>query len=200
MAKVKGIQNIKKKMEQFKGKGRTGFFKLEDDGDSCLVRFLHADEDDFEIYIVHKVKIQGKDRWVECTEDETCPLCQSGNKPQLRMFLYMIDRRDGEVKLWERGQTFIPLILDNIAEYGKLNERDFKIVRHGKKGDTQTTYTLFPKDKKVEDDLPERPQVCGENGFILSKSHEDMVKIAKGTYTPSNNGGDEDRETGTDIF
>jgi hypothetical protein len=199
--KLTGIEEIKQAMEKFKGNGgeRIPFFdSLKNDGDSCLVRFLHKGEDDLNVYVVHKVKINDKDRWVECTGDETCPLCMAGSRPQLKMFLLLVDRTDGQIKLWERGQKFIPTMINLIKEYGNLDERDYKIVRNGAKGDTATTYTLFNRDKEAQE-LPERPEVSGENNFVLHKSLDVMEQIARGTYVPAQDTASSTRSA-TDLF
>ena len=181
---VKGIEAIKKAMEKYQGGGgKTKFFSLPDNGDTAQVRYLHTDDNDLNIMVVHKVKINEKDRWVVCTEDDNCPLCLSGNMPQLRMFLYLIDRRDGELKLWERGKTQIPEILGFIERYGNLNSRDYEIVRHGRKGDPKTRYQHFPMDKKKAE-LPEKPEVAGDKGFVLVKTIAEMKQIVAGTYDP----------------
>jgi hypothetical protein len=162
------------------------------------VRFLHKDYEDLNIYLAHKVTINGKERWVDCTGDETCPLCLAGSRPQLKMFLLLIDRTDGQIKLWERGQKFFPTMMNLIREYGHLDERDYKIVRNGAKGDTNTTYSLFSRDKEPQE-LPERPQIAGENSFVLVKSIEVMEQIAKGTYVPAQDSSSSTRKP-TEVF
>jgi hypothetical protein len=181
--KFKSLQDAVKHFEEVSGSTRNEFFTLADHGDTATVRFLHEGEEDLDWYILHKVKIQEKDRWVKCTEDEQCPLCKAGNRPQLKIFLQLVDKRDGKIKTWERGQKFIPKIISIINRYGNLNSRPYDIERMGKKGDTKTDYNLFPHDKDgKEANLPERQELVGENGFILEKSIEDMKKIAEGTY------------------
>lgn len=189
---IKGIENIKKALEKYKGSGQRKFFSLQDDGDAANVRFLNGDENDLNIYVVHRVKLGDRDRYVQCTQDDSCPLCRAGNPALLRMFLFLIDRRDGEVKMWERGRAFIPEILGFIHRYGALNNRDYEIVRHGKAKSTDTKYQLFPADKSPEPNLPQMPEIAGPDKFILVKSLEEMKAIADGTYVhqpqPRNNG------------
>lgn len=203
---IKGIDNIKKALDKYKGAGKSKFFSLEDDGDTATVRFLHKGEDDLNALIVHRVKINGKERSVECTGDEeTCPLCQASNGnrdisfPQVKMFLYLIDRRDGEVKLWERGRQGIPDILGLVSRYGDLNNRDYEIQRHGKKKDTNTKYQLFPLDKKVERNMPQRPEVVGEKAFVLRLPIEKLEEIAAGTYAPETKSGNS-ADSREDVF
>jgi hypothetical protein len=198
---IKGIDNIKKALEKYKGSGKRKFFSLSDDGDTANVRFLNGDENDLNIYVVHKVKIGDNERYVKCTEEEDCPLCQAGNYPQLKMFLFLIDRRDNEVKMWERGKTFIPEILGFIQRYGSLNSRDYEIVRHGKAKSQDTKYQLFPLDKKAEKNLSQMPEICGDNKFILVKTISEMREIANGTYVlpAAGKGKDADKDP-EDVF
>lgn len=206
---IKGIDNIKKALEKYKGTGKSKFFQLEDDGDTATVRFLHKGEDDLNVLVVHKVKINGKERQVECIADENgngCPLCvaSQGNReisfPQVKMFLYLIDRRDGEVKLWERGRQGIPDILGLVSRYGDLNNRDYEIQRHGVKKDTNTKYQLFPMDKKAERNLPQRPEVAGEKNLVLRLPADKLEAIADGTYAPEAKGNSAAADTGEDVF
>jgi hypothetical protein len=89
-------------------------------------------------------------------------------------------------------------MINLIKEYGNLDERDYKIVRNGAKGDTATTYTLFNRDKEAQE-LPERPEVSGENNFVLNKSLDVMEQIARGTYVPAQDTASSTRSA-TDLF
>lgn len=191
---IKGIEGIKDALEKFKGGGKTGFFQLADDGDSAKVRFLNGGEDDLCAEIVHSVQINGKKRYVVCSGEDDCPLCQAVRDkaanvsyPAVKMFLQLIDRRDGAVKLWERGRKGIPDIIGFVTRYGSLNNRDYEIVRHGKKNDVETTYQLFPMDKS-EEELPEKEEIIGENAFVLKLSKSDMKKVVNGTFTLQSGG------------
>jgi hypothetical protein len=103
----------------------------------------------------------------------------------LRLFLQVFDTRDGKLKIWERGQTFVPKILGLMNKYGSLIERPFEIQRFGKKGDTKTTYEIYPLDKdgKSSVDFPPPTQLLG--GFVLKKSHDEMRAILAGDYDSS---------------
>lgn len=205
MSKFSSLHDALKHFEENNGGGRNSFFVLKDDKDTAVVRFLHEGEDDLDWYIVHRVEIEDKPRYVQCTEQSDCPLCKSGNKPQLKLFLQLVDKRDGQIKTWERGQKFIPKILSTINRYGNLCSRPYEIERLGKKGDTKTDYQLYPldQDNKTLDELPQRQKLLGENGFILQKSYSDMEKIAQGTYKYENVEPEPRQRTersGSDIF
>jgi hypothetical protein len=171
---------------------KAGWFSLKDDGDAANVRMLHkgqigtepdgSPKYDLDVLEVHKMDVDGsgRDRTILC-KGEDCEICKAGNKPQLRMFLQMInlDEKDKEkqLQLWERGITDIKQVLGIIEEYGDLNARDIKIKRSGAKGSLKTTYQYFPKDKS-ERDLPEKQELVGS--LILDLSKEEQIKAIEG--------------------
>lgn len=172
---------------------KTGWFQLKDDGDTATVRLLHKGEVgveegtqepkfDFPVYEVHKLDVDGsgRDRTVLC-KGESCEICRAGHKPQLRMFLQMInlDEKDKEkqLQLWERGIMDIKALIGLAGEYGDLTERDIKIKRSGAKGSMKTTYQYFPKDKK-ERELPEPQELVGS--LILDLDKEDQIRAIEG--------------------
>ena len=190
---------------------KTGWFQLKEDGDTATVRLLHKGQVgveegtgeptyDFPIYEVHKMDVDGsgRDRTILC-KGEGCELCKSGNKPQLRMFLQMVNLdekdKDKQVQLWERGLTDIKQMLGLTGEYGDLTQRDIKIKRSGAKGSLKTTYQYFPKDKS-ERDIPEPQDLVGS--LILDLDREDQIKAIEGRLQLSkgNNGNDESSNSG----
>ena len=178
MAKaIRGIETIKNVMDKYSSSSAE-FFSLRDDGETATVRFLHKDDNDLDIYIVHKVKLAGKDRYVYClaSEDEPCPLCKAGFRPTIRIILTLLDYRDNKVKIWDRGKTEISNILGLITRYGNLSERKFDIVRHGKMRDPKTTYQFFPHDADNEE-VPKREPIIGPNAFILEKTAEELESM-----------------------
>lgn len=108
-------------------------------------------------------------------------LSKSGNKPQLRMFLQMINKdekdKDKQVQLWERGLTDIKNLIGLAGEYGDLTKRDIKIKRSGAKGSLKTTYQYFPKDPS-EMEIPEPQNLVGS--LILDLDREDQIKAIEG--------------------
>lgn len=183
------INDLASAMKKYQGgsSDKTEFFALENDRDSAVIRFLHGEELEAEKdwFVVHQIEVNGKKRWLECSQENDCPMCLSGNKAVLRLFLQIYDSRDGKLKVWERGQTFIPKIVGLMSKYGRLSDRPFEIQRFGKKGDPKTTYEIYPLDKdgKTIADFPERVTLKG--GFILTKSHAEMRAFLVGdTDTP----------------
>lgn len=205
-----GLQTLLKKYEST---GKTGWFtQLKDDGDTANVRFLHKGQTgvdsmgeptyDLPIYEVHKLDVDGsgRDRTVLC-KGEGCELCKAGNKPQLRMFLQMVnlDETAHPVQLWERGITEIKNLLGITQEYGDLSARDFKIKRNGVKGSTKTTYQFFAKDKS-ERELPEPQNLVGS--LILDLDRDEQIRAIEGRLQLNRgNGSNNDNNTdSTRVF
>lgn len=180
MARI-DINNLDQVMEQFSG-GGAGFFALKNDKDCAKVRFLHTDQHSLDIMIVHQAEVNGKKRWISCLSDEThqCPLCKAGNQQVLKLFLQLEDLRDGKRKIWERGKTFIPTIIGMMNKYGDLNNRVYEIERHGKAGDTKTSYQLYPLDRDGITSEHAREELIGPDKFVLELSYEEMEVLAKG--------------------
>lgn len=192
------IRNLKDAMDKYESQGNNSFFTLKDDKDTAIVRFLHEGEEDLDWYICHQAEINGKKRWVQCTEESNCPLCRAGNKPQLKLFLQLVDSRDGQTKTWERGQKFIPKVLGLIDRYGDLCNRNYEIERMGKKGDTKTDYALYnlDKDDKTLADLPERQKLAvDDKSFILVLDHEAMTQVAEGSYVVPSSGNNNNQQS-----
>ena len=199
-----GLQDLINKYDNG-GISKAGWFQLKDDGDTATVRLLHRGEVgvedgtqepkfDFPIYEVHKLDVDGsgRDRTVLC-KGESCELCKSGNKPQLRMFLQMVNLdekdKDKQVQLWERGLTDIKNLIGLAGEYGDLTQRDIKIKRSGAKGSMKTTYQYFPKDKS-ERDIPSPQNLVGS--LILDLNREDQIKAIEGRLQLKKGGDTED--------
>ena len=205
-----GVASLLKKYDNGGTKG--GWFQLKDDGDSATVRLLHrgeigTDENgetdyDFDIFEVHKLDVDGsgKDRTCLCT-GESCEFCKSGNKPQLRMFVQMLnldeENKEKQLQLWERGITDIKNLIGLTGEYGDLTKRDIKIKRSGAKGSKQTTYQYYPKDPK-ERELPEKQKLVGS--LIMDLSPEDQIKAIEGRLVTKNGNDDEDGAGATRVF
>ncbi len=179
MGRIKGRDQIKEYMKKYSG-GGVDYFSLKDDGDTAKVRILHEDDSDLEVILVHKVEVEGNERWIECLEED-CPFCETYTKPTIKLFIILYDHADEKLKCWERGPSMLDQLFGFIDRYGHLNNRDYDIVRHGKKGNKKTTYQLFPGDEKgpIKDskgneiEMPERPKVYGR--FVLQMTKEEML-------------------------
>lgn len=158
---------------------KVSWLSLKNDGDSAMVRILHKDADDFDVYEVHEVEIDGFKTKVKCL-GEGCPLCNALGNPKLRMFLQMIDLSDNSHKIWERGVQDIKALLSEIEENGDLNRRQYKIKRNGVKGSTQTTYQYYAKDL-LQGEAPARVKVLGY--YVRELTAEQMVQALNGTFS-----------------
>lgn len=178
---------------KFASNGNGGFFSLADDGDIARVRFLYEEEDgsDVDYYLVHRVEIDGKERYVNClavddeghVNKEDCPLCQAKYKMQEKLFLQLYNVDKGEVQVWERGKNFVKKLMSYINRYKHLCAQEFEIERKGKKGDTGTTYELFNLDKDnmtLAEFEHERQELLG--GLILDCTPDEMYDILDGVY------------------
>lgn len=182
MAKTNNLMDA---FEKYKSTGNNEFFTLADDGDTAIVRFLYSSFEELDWFVVHETEIGGKKRWVECTEEPDCPLCAQSGRPQLKLFLQLVQKgKEDTVMTWERGQRFIPQIQELFQNHGDLTQQIFEIERKGKKGDANTKYIIHHiAESKVDmESLPERQVFLGEDGFILQKTHKQMREILAGNY------------------
>ena len=182
MAKTNNLMDA---FEKYKSTGNNEFFTLADDGDTAIVRFLYSSFEELDWFVVHETEIGGKKRWVECTEVPDCPLCAQSGRPQLKLFLQLVQKgKEDTVMTWERGQRFIPQIQELFQNHSDLTQQIFEIERKGKKGDANTKYIIHHiAESKVDmESLPERQVFLGEDGFILQKTHKQMREILAGNY------------------
>lgn len=183
--------------DNYGGNGGSSYFALKNDGDIAKVRFMYNDMNDVEGYAVHEVEIDGKRRYVNCIRaynepKSACPLCASGNFQKAKMFIPLYDVDEEEVKIWERGKNFFQKISGLCSRYANGNHplvsHIFEIERHGKKGDTQTSYETFETgcdDTRLED-LPEIPDVIGT--IVMDKSFDELDYFVNEGSFPNTNG------------
>lgn len=185
---------------KFATQSANEFFTLAEDGDIARVRFLYQEEDgsDVDYFLVHEVEVEGKKRYAACLalddngslHPENCPLCKSGSKRIEKLFLQVYDEETDVVKTWDRGKMFVPKITTYIKRYGSLVAQPIEIERKGKKGDTNTTYEMFPleRDGKTLEDFPEKQNLLGS--FILDLTPEECEDVLDGVYRLPNSEGD----------
>lgn len=180
---IKGMEKIREMLEKSSGSG-VKFFKLKNDGESAIVRFINKDGDDLNAYLVHKKKLPTEEgdrevfKSIMCYGDDTCPICRTGDNPSIRAYLFMLDENDN-LLVWERGKAFLQDLVGYIQRYGVLNDRDYEIVRRGRAGDMNTKYQLFPLERE-ERNLPDTPEVEGR--FVMKLNKNDLKKVVNGTY------------------
>lgn len=175
-------------IEKYSNNSNTNFLKLEDDKDTVKVRFMYNTIDDVQLDVVHEVEVGDKKRYVNCLRSydepvDNCPLCKSGSRPQVKLFIPVFNEDVGEVQFWQRGKSFISQLSGLCNRYNPLVGTEVEIERNGKKGDQTTRYQLYPgksDDTKLED-LPEVPDTI--NGFVLDKSYDELTSyVESGTF------------------
>jgi len=117
---------------------------------------------DFVDFGVHSVREGGKYKSVICVgKDNGCPYCAKGLKPRVQFLGWVIDRKDGKVKLLKIGWTIAEKIraLQESEDYGfeHLPGYDIDIVRRGEGLDTE--YDVIPARKDTELTEQEREEV-----------------------------------------
>jgi len=138
--------------KQFEG-GNIKFFNfLKNDGDVVLVRFPYTTPNEFELYDLHKVSINGNFRFVNCIREanqptSSCPLCAKGDAAKgrfiVKMLVYVQGQNGIEVVpcVWDRPTGFAKTLAERIGDCGNVV---YKIKRIGAKGDKNTTYDIMP--------------------------------------------------------
>lgn len=167
------------------------WLSLKNDGDIARVQFMFDVYDEIDSFVCHKVQVGDKERYVDClrTYDEpleNCPFCAAGIPAKPVNFIVMYQHEDGKVKIWERGKQFLSKLQGLMNRYTPLSSYVFEIERHGKAGDTNTKYELFPMDQVEPFDLTEveKPDLLG--GLILDKTYEEMdIYLDTGSFPPT---------------
>lgn len=185
---------------------RAKFFGLKNHGDSAIVRILHQSKADLDINVIHSVKIDGRDKKISCLRKASepvanCPLCQAGEKVQVRTYVhllvYRVDEQGNQTvahEVFDRGRDYIEKI-SNLAEtYPPLYDTVFKIVRNGKAGDTNTTYDFMPLPPQTynvtnypysQEDLSYEPAL---GSIIWDKSKEELDYFVRTGAFPDGEG------------
>lgn len=159
--------------------GNSEWFQLKNDGDVAKVQFMLNTIDDIPMFSAHKVRINDKDRYVDCLRQDgdpidVCPFCAAGIPAKPVRFVVMFQHDDEKVKIWERGRQFISKLQGLINRYSPLEKYVFEIERHGRAGDTSTKYEIYPIDSAEPFDLTDVEIPDFEGGIILQKSEGDM--------------------------
>lgn len=194
-------------------KARVGYFALKEDGESAIVRFNVASLDDIRIVSKHTLKTaEGKTRVVGCLRTDptqplsVCPLCEAGERVAYRAYVPLITYDQGENNetvvvpaLWEQAPKIRETLKSFTVDYGDLRDYVFKIVRHGKRGDPSTTYTILPANPAVYKEEIFKKDFSAFEGlnferFVATKTAEEMHKFLEEGDFPfkpieNNNGG-----------
>ena len=167
--------------DNYGGNGGGGYFSLKNDGDVARVRFMYESAEDVVGHAVHEVEIDGKKRYVNCLRAyneplSECPFCEARKFQVAKLFIPIYNIDEDRTQTWERGKQFFAKISSLCARYPDVVAHEFEIERHGKPGDTQTTYEIYEvghDDTKLSD-LPELPNIDG--GIVLDKTADEMIE------------------------
>lgn len=109
----------------------VGFFNLNNDGDTAIIRILHSSVSTIESAQLHKITIGDKKKSVKCV-GEGCPCCAKNNAPFDRIFIHLFDYSDGQEKLWSRTPVILKQLDELEKAWGDLSKIVLKITRSGK--------------------------------------------------------------------
>lgn len=190
--------------EKYYSGSSSEWFQLKNDGDVARVQFMLNSIDDIPIFSTHKVKIGDKERYVDCLRNpndpiDACPFCAAGLPARAVRFILMYQHDDNKVKIWERGRQFISKLQGLVNRYNPLEDKVFEIERHGKAGDTNTKYEIYPLDgvDSVNLDEVEMPEL--EGSLILQKTFEEMEEYLDTGSFPSEGGDEPIRRRGAEA-
>ena len=190
----------------------VNFFSLKEDWDVAIVRFAYPSEEpqkEFDVVTSHKVEELNPTtkktmyRTISCLRTpyapiSDCPFCEAKIPLSTRFFVKLYEytiAEDGSVvshaKVWDRPIGFASTLMTLFNEYGTDNV--FKIVRHGKRGDTSTTYDILLVSPKIynpevyklpEEDIFKNYDLSKK--FYSVKTREDMQYFCEHKQFPQN--------------
>ena len=192
-------------LDEFQNKSNGGyngptFFNLKNDGDSAIVRIMHATPESITVYETHKATTPKfkYGRTVACLRDlrdsiDKCPLCNSGNKDLQKVyqkvfvhFIEYVRQDDGTIKpeprIWERPIGFAWELKSKMKMYGPLDKVLFIITRHTPDPNNKqnTTYSIdyAPAEMYPQSAYPNMPELFDNfdvmNHGLYAPSYEDM--------------------------
>lgn len=206
------IQLTGESMQKKESNYEFGFFKLENNHDKAIVRFLHENYDDFSRRPVHFVKVPDQKYRVSINclraddaPQDVCPFCKNDldtsivSKRSKRIYIeflvYKIVDKNGKViqdwsaeprkMVWERERRFDDKVFSLSSRYNPLCDTVFTIERFGEKGSTDTTYDIYPISGTIAEypfELPEK--LYNPDGVqVEDKTADEMDYYIENNYT-----------------
>lgn len=179
----------------------TGFFMLQEDGDTADVKILADSLTNIEFFSIHMMRYNGKWIKVPCfkkpygDEETFCPLCACNKEKERiaykKFYIPLYNITDNIFQYWERGVSFKRTLTTLCEKYYPLRDEIFQIERIGAKGDPNTTYELLNvTEDYVNDGLMEEIQEKSEGeeivdvfseeaGLVVIKSKEEIEYYLK---------------------
>ncbi len=185
------------------GTPKSSFFSLKDDKDTAKIRFLFNTLDDLCGVTCHEVQVGDWRIDVECLRAynepvSKCPLCEAEYKLKTMLFVPIYDEDAKESKIWSRGKKFFDKLSSLCMRYNPIVSTPFEVERNGKKGDTSTTYELFPMrtdNSRVED----FPEIKAEGTAFQVKTYNELREFLRTGQFSSNNA-DNTRQNNRDNY
>ena len=184
------------------GAGKSSFFSLKDDKDTAKIRFLYNDLADIQGVTCHEVQVGDKRIDVECLRAYNepvakCPLCEANYRTKAILFVPVYDEDAKESKIWTRGKKFFDKLSSLCSRYRPLVGTPFEVERNGKKGDTSTTYELFPM-KSDNSRIEDFPEVSAEGSAFQVKTFDELVEyLQTGRFSTAENDNNFERRNNT---
>ena len=165
------------------------YFKIDGDEGDAIVRINYSKPEDIKLNIVHKIKVGGKYKTVNCISDDAgaCPLCESGSQAVEKIYVPMIqyiNNENGGVSvypvIWERSRTFGNTLITLMEEYPNLKDYVFKIKKITTQGKQYPTYELIPANQSVyKEEIYVKDFSAFDNfkvlgRFVADRTYEDL--------------------------
>ena len=201
-------QNDKNKTKQQTNNSNYGvsYFSLKKNGEEAIVRFMYDSPNEFNLYTIHTMQIDGKQRKVDCLHTpygpiNDCPICETGNKAQRKIFIKLLQyvkQEDGSIKampkIWERSDRYADTLCNLIKEYGALSDQVFKIRRNGDMGDKNTSYdimyanpAIYKPELYIKDTTAFENFDFIKNKIITSKTYDELQTLLNTNQTQETN-------------
>lgn len=112
---------------------QIGFFSLNKDGDSAVVRILHSSVSTIESANIHLININNKKKSIKCisTDSTLCPLCAENVTALNRIYIHLFDYTDNKEKVWSRTDKILSQLKEIETNWGNLSNCILKITRVG---------------------------------------------------------------------
>lgn len=169
---------------------RLGYFNLNEEGESAIVRILHSSTDTIESADMHWVETaSGKKKCVKCT-GEDCPVCVTGSPITHKIFIHLFDYSDNTEKVWSRTDKILPQLNEVAEAWGNLAECVVKITRLKKEF---PTYSITVQNAKMYEAVS--PDLIDKKiayRFYVTRSNDELSEFLstgimpehKSTYVP----------------
>lgn len=131
-----------KSVDEYNNERYKGMFILQNDGDYADVIFMYRDKRDVLVADTHYIRSADYNGYVHCC-GRNCPACEKNIRVQPKLFIPMYVLSEGKVLFFDRSIRFDAQLQNDVfARYPNPSEYIFRITRHGKSRDVNTTYEI----------------------------------------------------------